>query len=190
MFRRLYDWVLGWSETHYGTWVLALVAFAESSFFPIPPDPMLIALCLGKPKRSFYYALVCTALSIAGGAFGYLIGYVVWDTVSGFFFSYLINPETFERVSRLYEQNEFVAILGAALTPIPYKVFTISAGVFKLNFFVFIVASILGRAGRFFLLAGLIFFDWADKFEVFTMKKSKLIDTAMMNRLILRMEFP
>jgi membrane protein YqaA with SNARE-associated domain len=154
--RRLYDWVLHWAETPYGTPALVVLAFTESSFFPVPPDVLLIALCLGAPPRSLSFALVCSVASVVGGVFGYLIGWVVWAEVSGFFFAYVFSPEIFARVGEMYQENAFWAIFTAALTPIPYKVFTIAAGVFEIDFREFLIASITGRSGRFFAVAGLI----------------------------------
>jgi membrane protein YqaA with SNARE-associated domain len=154
--RWLYDWVLHWAETPYGVPALAILAFAESSFFPVPPDVLLIALSLSIPRRALWYATVCTVASVIGGIFGYLIGWFVWEQVSGFFFHFVFSPELFHRVSILYNQNAFWAVFTAGLTPIPYKVFTIAAGVFKISFHEFILASICGRASRFFAVATLI----------------------------------
>lgn len=158
MFRKLYDWVLSWADTRYGVPALAVISFAESSFFPIPPDPLLMALSLGKPKKAFWYAIVSTIMSVLGGIAGYFIGWALWDMLSGFFFAYVFSPESFDYVGSLYKQNAFLAILGAAITPIPYKVFTVTAGVFHVNLLYLIVASALGRSSRFFIEAGLIYF--------------------------------
>ncbi|MCZ6527587.1 MAG: DedA family protein [Candidatus Dadabacteria bacterium] len=158
MFRRLYNWVLGWADTKYGVPALAIVSFAESSFFPVPPDPLLMALSLGKPKRAFWYALVCSVMSVLGGIFGYFIGWALWGLMSSFFLTYVFSPEAFDFVRAQYEQNAFLAILGAAITPIPYKVFTVSAGVFHINLLYLILASAIGRSARFFLEAGLVYF--------------------------------
>lgn len=158
MIRRLYDWVLHWAETPYGMPALALLAFAESSFFPVPPDVLLMALCLGAPARSLAFAAVCSVASVAGGILGYLIGWLVWEQVGGFFFAYVFSVEIFEKVGALYNANAFWAVFTAGLTPIPYKVFTIAAGVFDVNFNEFIIASVFSRSTRFFAIAGLI---WA-----------------------------
>jgi len=158
MLRKLYNWVLHWAETRYAIPALILVAFAESSFFPIPPDPLLMALCLGIPKRSLMYAAVCSMASVVGGLFGYYIGWGIWEIVDDFFLTFVFSSDAFLYVSRKYEQNAFLAILGAAFTPIPYKVFTIAAGVFKIDIFVFILASAVGRSARFFIEGGLIYF--------------------------------
>ena len=157
--RPLYDWVLHWADTPYGLQALAILALAESSFFPIPPDPLLIALCLGATGRALRFAAVTTIASVVGGLLGYAIGAVVWGSVSGFFFEYVpgVTPEAFASVQGLYDRWDFWAVFMAGLTLIPYKVFTISAGVFAINFPVFVLASVLSRGLRFFLLAGLIY---------------------------------
>jgi membrane protein YqaA with SNARE-associated domain len=154
--RWLYDWVLNWATTPYGAWALIILAFAESSFFPVPPDVLLIALCLAAPVRSFWYATLSAIGSVTGGMCGYLIGWVVWEQVHRFFFTYVFSQHVFQQVGHLYAQNAFWAVFTAGLTPIPYKVFTIAAGVFGINFGEFVVASALGRSARFFLVAGLI----------------------------------
>lgn len=158
MIRRIYDWVLGWSDTKYGVTALSVVSFIESSFFPVPPDPLLMALCMGKPERSFRYAAICSAMSVLGGIFGYLIGWAIWELVDDFFFAYVFSREVFELVGTQYENNAFVAVLTAAVTPIPYKVFTVTAGVFQISLATLIAASVIGRSARFFLEAGLIYF--------------------------------
>lgn len=158
-FRRMYDWVVSWAERPQGPAALFGLSLAESSFFPIPPDPLLIALCLGAPKKSLRFAVICTAGSVIGGIIGYLLGWAAWSAVSDFFFNYVpgFHHETFERVRGLYAEYDFWAIFVAGLTPIPYKVFTLTAGVFAISFPIFIIASITSRGLRFFLLAGLIY---------------------------------
>jgi membrane protein YqaA with SNARE-associated domain len=157
--RRLYDWVLHWADTRYGAPALFLLAVAESSFFPIPPDPLLIALCLGAPALSLRFALNCTAASVVGGVIGYGIGAGAWHLLRDWFFAYVpgVSPEAFGRVQGIYYRWDFWAVFLAGLTPIPYKVFTIAAGVFSINFPIFVLASVLSRGLRFFLLAGLIY---------------------------------
>ena len=157
--RRLYDWVLHWGATPYGTWALAILAFAEASFFPIPPDPLLMALCLGAISRSLRFAAITTVASVLGGVLGYALGAGAWHLLAGFFFSYVpgVTPEAFQGVQELYVRYDFWAVFLAGLTPIPYKVFTLSAGVFAINFPVFLLASVLSRGLRFFLVAGLIY---------------------------------
>ena len=157
--RRLYDWVLAWAESPYGPLALFVIALAESSFFPIPPDPLLMALCLGLPAASLRFAGIATLASVVGGLIGYGIGALFWAGMGDMFFAYVpgVTPEAFDRVQGLYDRYDFWAVFLAGLTPIPYKVFTISAGVFGVNLPVFIVASVLSRGLRFFILAGLIY---------------------------------
>ena len=157
--RRLYDWVLHWADTPYGAPAYFVLALAESSFFPIPPDPLLIALCLGAASRSLRFALIATSASVLGGMIGYGIGAGAWDLAEPWFYQYVpgVSPEAFEQVQAQYDRWDFWAIFFAGLTPIPYKVFTLSAGVFSINFGIFLVASVLSRSIRFFVLAALIF---------------------------------
>jgi membrane protein YqaA with SNARE-associated domain len=157
--RRLYDWVLHWAETPYGSPALFALALAESSFFPIPPDPLLVALCLGAPARSMRFAVTATVASVVGGVLGYAIGAGAWTLLQDWFFAYVpgVSPESFASVQALYERYDFWAVFLAGLTPIPYKVFTLSSGVFSINFGVFVLASVLSRGLRFFVVAGLIY---------------------------------
>ncbi|MFP4082950.1 MAG: YqaA family protein [Candidatus Aminicenantes bacterium] len=157
LLRKLYDWVLHWAETPYGPVALFLLALAESSFFPIPPDPLLIALCLGAVVKSWRFALYTSVASVVGGMLGYLIGYGVWETVDSFFFRYIpgFTESLFLNVTVNYQRYGFWYVFSAGFTPIPYKVFTIASGVFKLNFFLFLVASTLSRSLRFFAVAAL-----------------------------------
>lgn len=154
--RRSYDWVLHWSETPYGPAALFLVAFVESSFFPIPPDVLLIALALGLPKRSFKFALMCTLGSVLGGMFGYFIGMTLFDIVGRKILELYGAMGRFEQVQDLYRQYGVWVVAIAGFTPIPYKVFTIASGVFSMNFPLFVVVSFFSRGARFFIVAGLI----------------------------------
>ena len=166
MIRRLYDWVLSWADSRWGTLALFLLAFAEASFFPIPPDVLLLALALGATHRAFRFALIATIGSVLGGALGYYIGYELWyngavySGLANFFFDYIpgFHVERFEAVRELYNQHGFWVVLTAGFTPIPYKIFTIMAGLSKINFATFMIASAISRAGRFFLVAALIYF--------------------------------
>ena len=161
--KKLYDWMLSWGNSRWGALALCCFAFAESSFFPIPPDVLLIALCLGAAKRSFRFAAICTAGSILGAVVGYAIGYLAWQTPSGeytalanFFFNHVFSVEAFESVGALYDKYNFWIVFTAGFTPLPYKIFTITGGLFHINFVMFIIASIISRGLRFFLIAGLI----------------------------------
>lgn len=157
LFRKLYDWVLHWADTPYGPLALFLLALAESSFFPIPVDPLLIALCLGAIKKSWRFALTTSLASVAGGMIGYLIGFGIWEAVDSFFFNYVpgFSEILFNRVMENFNAYGFWYVFAAGFTPIPYKVFTIASGVFKLNFFLFVTASAISRSFRFFAIAAL-----------------------------------
>jgi membrane protein YqaA with SNARE-associated domain len=157
--RRMYDWVLSFAHRPGGSWALFGFSFAESSFFPIPPDPLLVALSLGRPKRALWFATVCALGSVLGGLAGYAIGWGVWQMVGHWFFAYVpgVTPEAFVGVQQLYDRYDFWAIFAAGFTPIPYKVFTLSAGVFNISLPIFLFASTVSRSARFFLVAGLIY---------------------------------
>ena len=247
--RRLYNWVLHWAHTPYGTPALVVLAFTESSFFPIPPDVLLMALGIARPKRSFYYATVCSIASVLGGMFGYLIGFALWNPVGAPILKSLgllnsghqqvvvlsaegnmvtvgtpdgvalhasrwsqwlgvakpseadkgatasihrgllhrekpsgappvgnwqyeveqttaamtaddtayLMTDTYHQARALYEKWDFWIVFAAAFTPIPYKVFTILSGLMQMQFVPFLLASVIGRSMRFFLVGGLIF---------------------------------
>lgn len=154
--RKLYDWVLHWADTPYGVPALFVLALAESSFFPVPPDVLLIVLCLSQNRKAFYYAAICTIGSVVGGVIGFYIGMSFWELGKDILFHY-IDQSTFETVRTSFQHNEAWAIAIAGFTPIPYKVFTISAGFFRVDFMVFLIASLLSRGARFFLVGGLIY---------------------------------
>ncbi|MEZ4464466.1 MAG: YqaA family protein [bacterium] len=156
--RRLYDWVLRWAWTPHGQIALAVLSFAEASFFPIPPDVLLIALVLGARERWLRLALICSVASIAGGLAGYAIGWGLWAAVDQWFYAYVpgFTPEKFGKVADLYREWDFWVVFVAGFTPIPYKIITITAGVFSLNLPMFIVASAVSRSARFFLVAWLL----------------------------------
>ncbi len=152
MVRELYQWTLSWSESPSADSALFLLAFAESSFFPLPPDVLLMALTLGNPSWGMYYAAIATVGSVLGGMFGYLIGKLGGKPL-------LLRLMGHDRVSKthdVFERHEGWAILIAGLTPVPYKVFTVGAGAFYVNFRVFVTASLISRGARFFLVAGML----------------------------------
>lgn len=163
--KRIYNWVLGWAETPYGPMALFFLAFIESIFFPIPPDVLLIALALGTPGKSFKFALNCTIGSVAGAFIGYAIGHYSWIAANGeftsfanFFFNNIpgFSIDLFNSIKALFYKWDFWVIFTAGFTPIPYKVFTITAGVFDINLTMFFIASLISRGARFFLIAYLI----------------------------------
>ena len=155
IFSRLYDRVLGWSRHRYATWYLAALSFAESSFFPIPPDVMLAPMTLAEPRRGWRLAALTTLASVVGGLAGYLIGSLALEAATpllqrvGYWDGYL-KARTF------FENYGFLAVLAAGFSPVPYKVFTIAAGAMGMFLPVFALASLLGRGARFFLVAGII----------------------------------
>jgi membrane protein YqaA with SNARE-associated domain len=156
--RKLYDWVLTWAYSPYAVPALFLLALAESSFFPIPPDVLLMALAISIPRKSFYYALVCSAGSVVGGVLGYLIGYEFMELIGYRIIELYGFADKWDYVGNLYNTYAGWAVAIAGFTPIPYKVFTIAAGAFKIDFTVFLIASVLSRSARFFLVGGLIYF--------------------------------
>jgi membrane protein YqaA with SNARE-associated domain len=210
--RRLYDWVLHWADTPLGGWALFIMSFAESSFFPVPPDVLLMPLVLGNRKKWLRFAGMCSIASILGGILGYAIGIFLWAQVGGFFHDHVpgfgrdvvvlkdgehvsgevdrqnlevkppmmkatptypltldggqqtfakdeveaVEIRPFTKVGKLYETYNFWIVAAAGFTPLPFKVITISAGVFKINFLIFCIASAASRSARFFLVAGLM----------------------------------
>lgn len=156
MLRRLYDWVINLAERPQATWALAGVSFAESSFFPVPPDVMLVPMCVAQPKKAWWYALVCTMASVVGGLFGYAIGALLYESVGLFLIQLYGYGEKVEAFSQAYAEYGHWIILIKGLTPIPYKIVTIASGAAKFNFLIFLAASLVTRAARFFLLAFLL----------------------------------
>ncbi len=155
MFVRLYDRVIEWAAHRRAPAILSVLSFTESSFFPIPPDVMLMPMCLAKPKRAWFYAMVCTLASVLGGMAGYLIGKLAFGWIEPWLMT-SHYADTFTNAVEAFETWGFWYILLAGFTPIPYKVFTISAGVVGMPFYAFIGGSMVGRGGRFFLVAALI----------------------------------
>jgi membrane protein YqaA with SNARE-associated domain len=155
MFRSLYDRVLTWSAHERAPLFLAALSAAESSVFPIPPDVMLAPMCLAKPARSWFYAGLCTLSSVLGGLAGYLIGKLAFGVIEPWLMSSSYAP-VFERAVSAFGEHGFWYIILAGFTPIPYKIFTISAGVVGMPPIPFVTGSMAGRGARFFLVAGLI----------------------------------
>ena len=156
LLRKLYNWTIHWAKTPRAPAALFAVAFIESSFFPVPPDVLLIAMVIADRAKWFRYALICAIGSVLGALLGYFIGWGLFETLGKWIVSFYHLEKQFDVVGRMYADNAFMAIFTAAFTPIPYKVFTIAAGLFKISVLVLVFASILGRAGRFFLVAGLL----------------------------------
>jgi membrane protein YqaA with SNARE-associated domain len=176
----MYDWVISWAPTAYALPALFLLAFAESSFFPIPPDVLLIAMCIGTVAKSYRFALWCSLGSIVGGMAGYGIGYFLWENegVKSFFYDYVpgVSAASVDSVRQLYTDWDFWIVFAAAFTPIPYKVITILAGVCAINFPMFVIASAVGRSARFFLVAWL-FKRYGPSMKDFIEKRFALVTT-------------
>lgn len=154
--RRLYDWVLGWADKPHGAWALAALSFSEASFFPVPPDVLLIALGLSRPRRAFWYATICSLASVAGGIAGYLIGWKLYDLVGQPIISFYNLEHKFADITLWFDKWGVWMVGAAGFTPIPYKVFTIASGVVGLNFWLFLAASAISRSARFFIVSTLI----------------------------------
>ncbi|WIV52027.1 YqaA family protein [Marivivens sp. LCG002] len=157
MIRPLYNWTMSLAESRYALWALAAVAFVESSFFPIPPDVLLIPMIIAAPRKAFLFAAIATAASVLGGLFGYFIGYALFDTIGQSILEFYGKAAYFEEFRTRYNEWGAWAVLIAGVTPFPFKVITIASGVTALNLPVFIVASIVARALRFFLVAALLY---------------------------------
>jgi len=156
--RKLYDWVLHWADTPYGSPALLLLAFSEAIFFPIPPDVLLIPLALDKTKKAFYYAALATLASVSGAIIGYLIGAKLMQSVGYPILRFYGAMDKFEYVATQYRTYDAIAVGIAGLTPIPFKVFTIAAGACKLNIPRFLIAAFISRGVRFFAVSTLLFF--------------------------------
>jgi membrane protein YqaA with SNARE-associated domain len=156
MLRKIYHAVLNLADKPWCLWALAAVSFTESSFFPIPPDVLLIPMVLARPAKAWQYALVCTVASVLGAAAGYAIGAFLFDMVAQPLLTFYGKETAFLHFQTLYHSWGWWIVLGAGFTPFPFKVITIASGLVGLNFPLFIMASCIARAGRFFLVAGLL----------------------------------
>lgn len=155
--KKLYDWVLSLAHTPHGAFALFAIAFMESSFFPIPPDVLLIALVISAPSKFFYFALICTLGSVIGGAFGYMLGMLFMDTIGINVIKFFGYEEKLNYIKDVFNEYDAWVIAVAGFTPVPYKIFTITAGAFKTDFMVFMIASTLSRGARFFLVSLLLY---------------------------------
>jgi membrane protein YqaA with SNARE-associated domain len=184
LLHRLYDWVSYWLKTPYGVWALFLVAVAESSFFPIPPDVFLMALCLNEPRRSFRFAAICAVGSVLGGVFGYGLGFWFMESLGRQIIEMYGLIDKYQVVQHLYQKYDAWAVGAAGFTPLPYKLFTITAGAFRLDFPTFVVVSIISRSARFFLVAGLIY-HYGAPIKIFIVKYLNLLTIVFLVLLIL-----
>jgi membrane protein YqaA with SNARE-associated domain len=157
LLKRLYIWMIGWAESKYATWALFAFAFVESSFFPIPPDPLLIILALGAVNRAMFYGAVCSVGSVLGALLGYGIGALAFELVGQPIIDFYHAQTLYERFVGVFSGEwGFIWVFTAGFTPIPFKVFTIAAGVAKMNIPLFLLAALVGRSARFLLVAWLL----------------------------------
>ncbi len=156
-FRQMYDRSLLWVQSPSGVWALFFLALAESSFFPIPPDVFLIVLCIAAPQKSFRYAAICAAGSVLGGVIGYGLGMSFMDTIGVKILEWYGLHDKYAVVQELYRKYDALAVGAAGFTPLPYKLFTITAGAFKINFVTFVLVSMVSRSARFFLVSAIIY---------------------------------
>jgi membrane protein YqaA with SNARE-associated domain len=156
MLRKLYNWCINAAGKPYASWVLAAVSFAESSFFPIPPDTMLVPMALARPDKAYHYAVVCTAASVLGGMLGYAIGAYLYESVGLWLISLYGYGNKVEAFRQAYAQWGTWIILIKGVTPIPYKIVTITSGFAGYNFFLFVLFSMITRGARFYLSAFLL----------------------------------
>ena len=157
MIRALYDWTLGLAQSRHALWALAFVAFIESSVFPIPPDILMIPMIIAAPRRAFLIAFVATVASVLGGAFGYYIGAALFEQVGLPVLEFYGKTGSFAEFQARYNDYGAWAVLIAGVTPFPYKVITILSGATNLSFPVFMLASVVARGLRFFLIAALLY---------------------------------
>ena len=184
IFKKLYIWVLELSNKKNSNYSISLLSLSESFFFPIPPDVLLIPLCLGNRHKALYFAFLCSISSIIGGVIGYFIGKSLWWSVPGteysaianIFFAYVpgLTDESFNYIKSLYDTWDFWIVFTAGFTPIPFKLITISSGTFNINFTMFLIASIISRSARFFLL-GLLIRIFGDSIRSFIEKYFNLL---------------
>ena len=160
LIRALYDWTIKWSKHRHAGKALAGLSFLEASMFPLPVDPLLLAMGFSKPKKSLYYALITTVFSVLGAVGGYFLGMYAWNAIAPFFFNYVFSEAAFTSVTMKMQGQEatFVSLFVAGFSPIPFKIFTVSAGVIEAPLVPFVLASILSRGLRYFILGGIIYF--------------------------------
>ncbi|MBD1147815.1 DedA family protein [Pelagibacterales bacterium SAG-MED31] len=157
LLRFIYNWTLNKAKHKYSSWILSIVAFAESSFFPIPPDILLIPMIIAKRVKAWTYAFICTFSSVLGGVIGYGIGYFFYNSIGVLIIDTYNLSNSFDTFGNYYNEYGILIVLGAGFTPFPFKFITIASGVFNLNIILFIITAIIARGLRFYLLAGLLF---------------------------------
>jgi membrane protein YqaA with SNARE-associated domain len=178
MLRKLYTRVMALAASPNAGWWLALIAFAESSFFPIPPDALLVPMALARPRSAWRFAAICTVASVAGGALGYLIGFAVFDQVAQPILKVYGYGAAYAAFQAKFQEYGLWIILIKGLTPIPYKIVTIAAGAARFDFALFMAASALTRGMRFFLVATLLHF-YGDAVRDFIVRRLTLVTSAL-----------
>ncbi len=183
MLRGLYDWTMRTAASKEAPWALAAVSFAESSFFPIPPDVMLIPMILSDRRKAWWFATIATVASVIGGMLGYAIGYYLYDAVGLPILRFYGREHALDSFMTFVQEYGVPAVIIKGMTPIPYKVVTIAAGVGKMNLLAFLGASIVARAMRFYLVAGLLYF-FGEPIRAFIEKRLGLVTTAFLVLLV------
>ena len=183
MLRSLYNWTMRLGESRYALIALALIAFIESSVFPIPPDVLLIPMVIALPRRAFLIAFVATIASVLGGMFGYYIGAVLFDSIGQPLLDFYGKAAQFDQFKATYNDYGAWAVLIAGVTPFPFKVITILSGSTGLDFGVFVLSSVLARAARFFIVAALLW-KFGDPIRTFIEKRLGLVFTVALALLV------
>ena len=160
LIRTLYHWTLKWSKHRHATKALSALAFFEASIFPLPVDPLLLAMGFSKPKSSFYYSFIASLFSVIGAMGGYIIGTYAWAAISPFFYNFVFPESAFQKVAAVMQSNgaTFVSLFVAGFSPIPFKIFTIAGGVASVPLIPFVAACVLSRSLRYFILGGIIYY--------------------------------
>ncbi len=166
LFRKLYKWTMTKSTGRGAPWFLGLISFSESSFFPIPPDIILIPMVLAKRTRAFFFAFICTLSSVFGGMFGYFIGLFLFNSIGLILINFYNLNESVNEFKNYYNLYGSWIVIIAGFTPFPFKVITITSGLFQLNFIIFIICSLLSRGARFYIVTALLYF-YGDKIKIF-----------------------
>jgi membrane protein YqaA with SNARE-associated domain len=183
MLKRTYDWCIDAADKPYALWIMAAVSFAESSFFPIPPDVILVPMALARPEKARLYALVCTIASVAGGVLGYAIGAFLYDTLGKWLISLYGYGDSVEAFRAAYAEWGAWIILIKGMTPIPYKIVTIASGFAGYDFFMFVVLSLITRGARFFLEAELLRI-YGEPIRGFIEKRLTLVTTGFLAAIV------
>lgn len=183
MLRRLYNWTMSLAAGRHAPAALAAVSFAESSFFPIPPDVMLVPMVLARRLRAWWYAALATVSSVIGGIFGYMIGFFLFEAIGAPILDFYHGQDAFSEFTKLFADYGVWILIIKGMTPIPYKILTIAAGVAHMDLIPFILASIVARAMRFFIVAGLLYF-FGEPIRKFIEERLTLVTTAFVVLLV------